>query len=122
MQGLQTADAPSSRATAPRHGVAVARRAVASPPASPPGSGLSCSVLVLNRLYMAVHVVNVRRAFGLLCRELAEVVHLEDGRFAAYSFESWREMSELRADCKQPHDDWIRAVNFEIQVPRDSTR
>jgi 5-methylcytosine-specific restriction endonuclease McrA len=67
---------------------------------------------------MAVHVVNVRRAFGLLCRELAEVVHLEDGRFNAYSFDSWREISELRADMKQPNDDWIRAVQFEIQVPR----
>ena len=84
----------------------------------PPRRGVSCSVLVLNRLYMAVHVVNVRRAFGLLCRELAEVIHLEEGTFATYSFESWREMSELRADLKQPHDDWIRAVNFEIQVPR----
>jgi 5-methylcytosine-specific restriction endonuclease McrA len=27
-------------------------------------------------------------------------------------------MSELRADRKQLDDDWIRAVNFEIQVPR----
>jgi len=84
----------------------------------PPSSALSCSVLVLNRLYMAVHVVNVRRAFGLLCRELAEVIQLEEGKFATYSFESWREMSELRAETKQPHDDWIRSVNFEIQVPR----
>ena len=76
------------------------------------------SVLVLNRLYMAVHVIGVRRAFGLLFRELAEVVHLEEGRFANYDFQSWREISELRADSKQPQDDWIRAVNFEIQVPR----
>ncbi len=65
-----------------------------SPPV-PPSTALSSSVLVLNRLYMAVHVVNVRRAFGLLCRELAEVIHLEDGQFATYSFDSWREMSEL---------------------------
>lgn len=75
-------------------------------------------MLVLNRLYMAVHVVNVRRAFGLLCRELAEVINLEEGKFANYSFESWREMSELRAEGKQLNDDWIRSVNFEIQVPR----
>lgn len=67
---------------------------------------------------MAVHVVNVRRAFGLLCRELAEVIHLEEGSFATYSFDAWRQMSELRAESKQPEDDWIRAVNFEIQVPR----
>ena len=29
-------------------------------------SGLNASVLVLNRHYVAVHVINVRRAFGLL--------------------------------------------------------
>ncbi|OHB79528.1 MAG: HNH endonuclease [Planctomycetes bacterium RBG_16_64_12] len=79
---------------------------------------LAASVLVLNRLYMAVHVVGVRRAFGLLCRETAEVIHLEEGRFANYDFRSWREISELRADLRQPEEDWIRAVNFEIQVPR----
>lgn len=79
---------------------------------------LNSSVLVLNRLYMAVHVVSVRRAFALLCRELAEVVHLEDGQFANYNFDSWREISELRAKLKAPHEDWIRSVNFEIQVPR----
>jgi 5-methylcytosine-specific restriction endonuclease McrA len=79
---------------------------------------LCASVLVLNRLYLAVHIVNVRRAFGLLCRDLAEVIHDDGGTFANYDFQSWREASELRADAKQPHEDWIRAVNFEIQVPR----
>jgi 5-methylcytosine-specific restriction endonuclease McrA len=81
-------------------------------------SPLSASVLVLNRLYMAVHVVSVRRAFGLLFRELAEVIHVEEGQYANYDFHSWREISELRAGFKEPHDDWIRSVNFEIQVPR----
>jgi 5-methylcytosine-specific restriction endonuclease McrA len=74
--------------------------------------------LVLNRSYLAVHVVNVRRAFALLFRDLAEVIHIEDGQYANYNFESWREISELRASFKEPDDDWIRAVNFEIQVPR----
>jgi len=27
-------------------------------------------------------------------------------------------MSELRAELKEPNDDWIRFVSFEIQVPR----
>jgi 5-methylcytosine-specific restriction endonuclease McrA len=88
---------------------------VGSPPLSP---ALQSSVLVLNRLYLAVHVIGVRRAFALLCRELAEVIHFEEGTFANYSFESWREVSQQRARSKQPHEDWIRAVNFEIQVPR----
>lgn len=114
MQALSATVAHSPRVRVPRR----APIATPPPPATPHGSALACSVLVLNRLYMAVHVVNVRRAFGLLCCEMAEVVHLEDGTFAAYSFNSWREMSELRADVKQPNDDWIRSVNFEIQVPR----
>ncbi len=79
---------------------------------------LESSVLVLNRLYMAVHVINVRRAFSLLCRDLAEVVHIESGQYANYDFQSWREVSELRAAFKGPDEDWVRSVNFEIQVPR----
>jgi 5-methylcytosine-specific restriction endonuclease McrA len=79
---------------------------------------LSSSVLVLNRFYMAVHVINVRRALGLLFRELAEVIHLEEGQYANYNFETWLEISTLRAADKQQHEDWIRAVNFELQAPR----
>lgn len=63
-------------------------------------SPLSSSVLVLNRLYMAVHVVSVRRAFGLLFRELAEVIHVEQGQYANYDFDSC-EVSELRSAFKR---------------------
>jgi 5-methylcytosine-specific restriction endonuclease McrA len=80
--------------------------------------GLAASVLVLNRFYMAVHVANVRRAFVLLLRELAEVIHIENGQYANYNFESWREISELKSEFKEPHEDWVCSVNFEIQVPR----
>jgi 5-methylcytosine-specific restriction endonuclease McrA len=81
-------------------------------------SCLQTSVLVLNRQYMVVHVVTARRAFGLLYRELAEVIHVDQGSFGTYNFHSWREVSELLAGDKQPHDDWIRTVSFEIRVPR----
>src|SRR4029078_6553245 len=81
-------------------------------------SALSSSVLVLNRYYMAVHVVNVRRALGLLFRELAEVIHFEEGQYGNYNFESWREVSAMRASFKGQQDDWIRGVNFELQAPR----
>jgi hypothetical protein len=57
---------------------------------------LASNVLVLNRLYAAVHVVGVRRAFGLLYRDLAEVVHVEEGVFSNHDFQSWLEISELR--------------------------
>jgi len=76
------------------------------------------SVLVLNRSFVAVQVTNVRRAIALLFRELAEVVHIEQGQFAAYSFASWRELSALRSSFRAPEQDWIRAVGFDLQAPR----
>lgn len=117
MPGVRTVNQRTARAHSPRRSVAHTQ-AHAAPPAAAPSGGLQASVLVLNRLYMAVHIVHVRRAVGLLYCDLAEVIHFEEGQFANYNFQSWREVSELRADFKQPHDDWIRSVNFEIQVPR----
>jgi 5-methylcytosine-specific restriction endonuclease McrA len=85
----------------------------------PGSSALDASVLVLNKLFMAVHIINVRRAFILLCKDLAEVVSQEDGQFATYDFETWREVSEFRAKhFRQVDDDWVRTANSEIQVPR----
>ena len=79
---------------------------------------LDASVLVLNRLFMAIHVISVRRAFCLLCKEIAEVVSVEGDQFASYNFESWRQVSEFRAGLKGPDEDWIRTVKYEILVPR----
>ena len=82
-------------------------------------SALDASVLVLNKLFMAIHIIPVRRAFCLLCKNLAEVVSLEDGQFTTYDFATWREVSEYRArHFRQADDDWIRTVSCEIQVPR----
>lgn len=79
---------------------------------------LTASVLVLNRFYMAVHVVTARRALVLLYRELAEVIDLDGDRYANYDFDTWCALSDLRAAEKFEHDDWIRTVSFEIQIPR----
>src|SRR5271167_1666079 len=82
-------------------------------------SALDASVLVLNKLFMAIHIISVRRAFCLLCKDLAEVVSHEDGQFTTYDFATWREVSEYRAlNFRQEEDDWIRTINAEIQVPR----
>ena len=84
-----------------------------------PNSALDASVLVLNKLFMAVHIVSVRRAFCLLCKEVAEVVSLEEGQYQTYDFNSWREVSEYRSrNFRQADDDWVRTVSSEIQVPR----
>jgi 5-methylcytosine-specific restriction endonuclease McrA len=84
-----------------------------------PSTSLDASVLVLNKLFMAIHIISVRRAICLLCKDVAEVVSLEDGQFLTYDFASWREVSEYRArHFRQEDDDWIRTVTSEIQVPR----
>ncbi len=81
-------------------------------------SALDASVLVLNKYYAAIRVVNVRRALSLVYRDLAEVVHVEDGAFTGHDFESWREVSQARAGYQRHGHDWIRCVRFELAVPR----
>ena len=83
-----------------------------------PVSGLSCNVLVLNRLYMAVRVVSARRAFSLLLRNLAEVVSVEDAGYLSYDIHSWIELSQLKAQFERDNHDFVKTVRFEIAVPR----
>lgn len=79
---------------------------------------LSSSVLVLNRLYMAVRVVNVRRAMSMLYRNMAEVISVEDGQYLSYDFGDWVEVSEFKSHFEPERHDWIRTVRFQIAVPR----
>src|SRR5438105_2722481 len=86
-------------------------------------SALDASVLVLNKLFMAIHIIPVRRAFCLLCKDLAEVVSLEDGQFTTYDFSTWREVSEYRSQhYRQEDDDWVRTSSTEIQGKYQSWR
>ena len=80
--------------------------------------GLNCNVLVLNRHYMAVRIVGVRRAFSLLCRNIAEVVSVEQGGYYNYDFQSWCELSQLRQTFEPGGHEWISTVNFDVAVPR----
>ena len=84
---------------------------------------LSANVLVLNKFYQAVRVINVRRAFSLLCRELAEVIHIEtdekgQSRWHNLDFAEWTELSALKAEFEPDGFDWIHTVRLQIAVPR----
>ncbi len=85
---------------------------------------LNANVLVLNRFYQAIRVVNVRRAFSLLCKEMAEVVHIErdeasgSNTWQNLNFADWRELSALKAEFEPDEYDWIHTVRFQIAVPR----
>lgn len=87
---------------------------------SGPSGALQSNVLILNRAYMAIHVIAARRAFCLLCKGMAEVINVEDGSYMSYDFDGWREISEMRLSLNEYRetDEWISAVNFRIQVPR----
>ena len=83
------------------------------------GELLETNVLVLNRFFMAVRVVDVRRAFTLLYRECAEVIDMESGTaFQSYDFESWCELSEFTAMDKQPGEEYLQTTRFELRIPR----
>ena len=80
---------------------------------------LDSSVLVLNRLYVAIHVVSVKRAFALLLKSMAEVVCVGEDRYDSYDFDGWVEVSQLRdAWPVNGHDDFISTVSFDVLVPR----
>lgn len=89
-----------------------------APVAIAASSSLGCNVLVLNRHYLAVRVVGVKRAFSLLFRDLAEVVHVENGQYISYDYSEWCELSELAREFEPHAHDWIRTVRFDIAVPR----
>src|SRR6266516_6903073 len=86
--------------------------AIALPPV------LGANVLVLNRFYQAIRVINVRRAFSLLCRELAEVIHIETdsagkSQWQNLDFNGWQELSQLKAEFEPDGYDWINTVRFQ---------
>lgn len=87
------------------------------------GSSLNSHVLVLNKLWMAVRVIDARRAFSLLTRDLAEAIRVDDGSYVGYNFEDWSQLSRLRenfegSDVIRGDYDWVRTVRMEVAVPK----
>ena len=75
---------------------------------------LDRQVLVLNRLWQAINVCTVRRAFTLLCQGHAQVVNADGANnFFTHDFESWHELSQ-----REPEDEMVHTISFKIRVPR----
>ena len=81
-------------------------------------NSLTSNVLVLNKYYAAVRIISARRAFCMLFKEIAEVVSVEDSEYLSYNFDSWRQLSDLRARYEREHHEWVRCVKFDLAVPR----
>ncbi len=69
---------------------------------------LDANVLVLNRLFQAVDVTSVRRAFTMLYKGDAKAVEPD---YTTYSFENWRDVPA------QNGDEVIRTPTFHIRIP-----
>src|SRR4051812_50147057 len=82
-------------------------------------SALSHNVLVLNRFYQAIRVINVRRAFSLLCRDLAEVIHIETdaagkSQWQKLDFSGWQGLSQLKKEFEPAGYDTSHTTRFPI--------
>ena len=75
---------------------------------------LDHQVLVLNRLWQAINVCSVRRAFTLICQGHAQVVYAAGGNnFRTHDFDSWRDFSH-----REPEAEMVHTIAFKIRVPR----
>jgi len=80
-------------------------------------AALQNSVLVLNRLWQAVHVCTVERALTLLCAGHAQVVvAMSDGEYRTFSFREWCDFSEDAADAAE--QEIVRTISLRIRIPR----
>jgi 5-methylcytosine-specific restriction endonuclease McrA len=75
---------------------------------------LDRQVLVLNRLWQAVNVTTVRRAFTLLCQGHAQIVSAHGANnFSTHDFESWRDFSS-----REPESEMVHTISFKVRIPR----
>ncbi len=74
---------------------------------------LSNNVLVLNRLWQAVNICSVKRAFMLLYQGHAQVVDAEGGSFQTMTFDQWFSFSRGYEGT-----DVVSTVSFKIRVPK----
>ena len=77
---------------------------------------LNSQVLVLNRLWQAVNICSVRRAFTLLYQGHAQVVSSDQqNNFATHDFASWLDFSISAPEAEY---EMVTTISWKIRVPR----
>ena len=79
-------------------------------------AALDQPVLVLNRLWQAVNVIGAKRAFALLARGHAHVVHHYQEDFRIFSMMDWIDFSQLNPPIKEL--ELVRTPSRTIRLPR----
>lgn len=80
------------------------------------GSGLEYRILVLNRLWQAVNIVAVPRAFSLLLQDHAQVINTSDGSFQLLNSEEW--LANSTEMIPGNDEAFIQTVRMRIRVPK----
>lgn len=87
-------------------------------------TALNSHVLVLNKMWMAIRVIDARKAFSMLVRDMAEVIRVDDGSYTGHPFEDWAELSAARAEYEAQGEgeesayEWVRTVRMQLAVPK----
>jgi 5-methylcytosine-specific restriction endonuclease McrA len=79
-------------------------------------AALDQPVLVLNRLWQAVNVIGARRAFGLLARGHAQVVHHHDDDFRTFALLDWIDFSTHNPPIEEL--EMVHTPSRTIRLPR----
>lgn len=85
---------------------------------TPTATALDARVLVLNRLYNAIRVIEARRAFNMLLKGVAEIISVEDGNYVNYTFDTWQGVAEFQRTYELEQHDWVFTTRLVIAVPK----
>lgn len=78
---------------------------------------LNSSVLVLNKHYSVLRVISARRAFILLCKNVAEVISKTNGHHDNYGFDQWVDVSG-HPYAHEATEEFVHTPNLRIKVPQ----
>ncbi|OHB74011.1 MAG: HNH endonuclease [Planctomycetes bacterium RBG_16_41_13] len=81
-------------------------------------SPLTESVLVLNKYYSAIRIVNAKRAFALLYKNNAEAVEIDNSQYYNFDFSKWITFSQVRAISPIDHETFVHTPNYALLVPK----
>lgn len=79
------------------------------------GNPLSRQVLVLNRLWQAVNIVCVKRAFSLLMQDHAQVLYAQADNFLILKADEWIDFSLQNPPQEGQH--CIHTVRYRLRIP-----
>jgi len=84
---------------------------------------LKLGVLALNKSYIPVGIITLKKALKKVIAGKAHIVHVHptEGYYEDYDITSWAELSELKKMLDEElsgHEDWINTSGIPIEAPR----